>query len=301
MSLRAHPAPGLGFGAVDHALDLDRGDRRKILVNRLATVLSLAVASVLLLALLAILGTVVVRGIGALTVTFFTQGAVDWDQGGALAAIIGSLMLVPLATLIAAPIGIGAGVLLAETRSGRFSSLVRTCTEILVGLPPIVVGIFVFMLMVAPVGHTSALAGVVAIAIIMTPLIARSVEEILRLVPGSLREASLALGIPEWRTIMSVVVKGAMGGILTAVMLALARGAGETASLMLTAYSGGQVINEFDMTSATDSLPTFIYYNAGQANDTLVAQAWGASLLLLVFVLLVNLLVRGRSIGRRAQ
>ncbi len=287
--------------AADHSLDETAGDRRGRLVNRVIVALCLAATGLLMAALLAILGFVVVTGLPAINVTFLTQGVTDYNQGGALAAILGSLQLVPLATLMSAPIGILAGVYLAEGGERRFSRVLRVSAELMFGLPPVIIGIFVFTILVAPFGKYSAFAGSVALAVIMLPIITRAVEEVLLLVPGSVREASLALGIPAWRTVVSVVLRTALGGILTAVMLAVARGAGETASLIFTAYGGGQAINAGDLGAPTDSLPTFIYYNSRAPDDILVSQAAGASLLLLAFVLLVNVLVRGRSIGRRAQ
>lgn len=283
-----------------HGLDLTSADRRRIARDRVATGLCVAAAIVLAIVLGVIVGYVVVSGLPSLTPDLIVEGQVDYDQGGAFAAIAGSLQIVPLALVIAGPIGILGGVLLAERGGGRVAAVVRTAVELLNGLPPIVVGIFVFLVMVAPVGGYSAFAGIVAVAIVILPLVVRSVEEVLVLVPGSVREAALALGIPPWRTTISVVVRGAIGGILTALMLAVARGAGETASLTLTSYGGGQVVNIGDLAQPMDALPTFIYYNATQPSDILVGQAWGASLLLLAFIFVVNLLVRGRRIGSRA-
>jgi phosphate transport system permease protein len=286
---------------VDHSLDETGGDRRSRLVNRLVVWICLGVTGLLMLTLAAILAFVVITGLPAISITFLTQGVVDYNQGGALAAILGSLQLVPIATLIATPIGVLAGVYLAEGGQRRFARVLRFCAELMYGLPPVVIGIFAFTILVAPFGKYSAIAGALALAVIMLPIITRAVEEVLLLVPGSVREASLALGIPAWRTVVSVVIRTALGGILTAVMLAVARAAGETASLIFTAYGGGQAINAGDLGAPTDSLPTFIYYNSRAPDDILVSQASGASLLLLAFVLLVNVLVRGRTVGRRAQ
>jgi phosphate transport system permease protein len=138
----------------------------------------------------------------------------------------------------------------------------------------------------------------VALAVIMVPIVARSTEEIVRLVPTSVREAALALGIPVWKTVLRVIVRTALAGILATVMLAVARVAGETAPLILTAV-GNQAANVGDVLSPMDSLPTFIWYASGQPNDLLVGQAWGAALILMLFVLTANLLVRGRTAGRR--
>ncbi len=274
-------------------------DRRRRLTNRLATGLCLAMCALTALSLGAILAFVVGNGLLGLDRQFFTMEATGYNQGGALAAIAGSLQIVPLATIIAAPLGILAGVYLSEQKDGRLASILRVATETMVGLPSVVIGIFVFTVLVLPFKQYSAAAGAAALAIIMVPIIARSTEEILLLVPGSVREAALALGIPVWRTTLSVVLRTALAGILTAVMLAVARAAGETAPLILTAI-GNQALNVGNLTAPMDSLPTFIYFNSGQPDDLLVAQAWGASLVLLLFVLIVNIAVRGRSVGRRA-
>lgn len=293
------PSPLGARPAVTDILRPTRRDRRRAIINRAASLLCLAAAGVVTISLGAILAFVVGNGLLGLDAQFFTRESTAYNQGGALAAIAGSLQIVPLATLLAAPVGILAGVYLAEPHGGRLASVLRFATETMVGLPSVVVGIFAFSVLVLPFRQYSALAGAVALAIIMLPIIARASEEILLLVPGSVREAALALGIPVWRTTLSVVVRTALGGILAAVMLAVARAAGETAPLILTAV-GSQALNVGDVLAPMDSLPTFIYFASGQPDDVLVAQAWSASLVLLVFVLVVNVLVRGRSIGRRA-
>ena len=273
-------------------------ERRRMLRNTIATV----TASLAALGVLTVLGViilfVVVNGLPYIDQQFLTQDAQGYDQGGGLAAILGSLQMVPLAALIAAPIGIMGGIYLAESHQGRVADTVRLATETLAGLPSVVIGIFVFTILVAPVGRDSALAGAVALSVIMIPILARSVEEIIRLVPTSVREAALALGIPVWKTTTRVVVRTALAGILAALMLAVARAAGETAPLILTAI-GNQQVNVGDFTGSMDSLPTFIWLSSGQPSDLLVGQAWAASLVLLVFVLVANILVRGRTAGRK--
>jgi len=247
----------------------------------------------------AIVLMVFVNGIRSLSIQFFTEETFGYEEGGALAAILGTLQIVPLATLIAAPVGILAGVHMAETPGSRLTGVLRLATETLAGIPSVVVGIFAFSVIVVPTASYSAFAAIVAIAVVMIPLVARSTEEIVRLVPGSVREASLALGIPEWRTTVSVVIRTAAAGILTAVMLAVARGAGETAPLILTNV-GNQSVNIGDLGMAMDSLPSFIYFNSGLPSEYLIGQAWAASLVLLAFVLVINVAVRARTIGRRS-
>ncbi len=258
-----------------------------------------AAAGTIVFLLGAIVAMVVINGLRSLSVQFFTEEMFGYEEGGALAAILGTLQIVPLATLIAAPIGVLAGIYMAETPDGRVAGLLRLATETLAGIPSVVIGIFAFTVIVVPTQTYSAFAAIVAIAVIMIPLVARSTEEIVRLVPGSVREASLALGIPQWRTTVSVVIRTAAAGILTAIMLAVARGAGETAPLILTNV-GNQSVNVGDLGNAMDSLPLFIYFNSGLPSEFLIGQAWAASLVLLAFVLVINVAVRARTIGRRA-
>ena len=267
--------------------------------NRIWTALCVGAGGSIVFLLGAIVLMVVVNGLRGLSVAFFTEEMFGYEEGGALAAILGTLQIVPLATLIAAPIGILTGVYMAETPDGRLTGTLRLATETLAGVPSVVIGIFAFTVIVVPMQSYSAFAAIVAIAVIMIPLIARSTEEIVRLVPGSVREASLALGIPQWRTTVSVVIRTAAAGILTAVMLAVARGAGETAPLILTNV-GNQSVNVGDFGQAMDSLPAFIYFNSGLPSEFLLGQAWAASLVLLAFVLVINIAVRARTIGRRA-
>ena len=269
-----------------------------MLANRVMTfTATLASASVLVILVLIIL-FVVVNGLPYIDRQFLTLDTEDFDQGGALAAILGSLQMVPLAAVMAAPIGILGGVYLAESRAGRIPGAVRLATETMAGLPSVVVGIFVFAIMVAPTGKYTALAGSIALAVIMIPIVARSTEEIVRLVPTSVREAALALGIPVWKTTLRVVLRTALAGILAALMLAIARAAGETAPLILTT-TGNQQVNVGNFFGSMDSLPTFIWLASGQPSDVLVGQAWGASVVLLFFVLITNILVRGRTAGRK--
>ena len=166
--------------------------------------------------------------------------------------------------------------------------------------PSILIGVFVFTFLVLPFKQYNAFAGSVALAVIMVPVIMRTTEEILKLVPGSLREASLALGFPTWRTVLSVVIRTGLPGILTGIMLAVARAAGETAPLLFTAL-GSRLVNVGDFSKPMDALPLFIYVNARQPFELQNQQAWGAAFLLLLFVLTVNILVRARTAGRRAQ
>jgi phosphate transport system permease protein len=206
--------------------------------------------------------------------------------------------MIPLAALMAIPIGIAAAVYVSEFSSRRSARIVRFAADVLVGIPSILIGIFVFTLLVLPFHQFNAFAGSVALALLMVPVIMRTAEEILRLIPSSLREASLALGIPMWRTVLSVVLRTGLTGILTGVMLAVARAFGETAPLLFTAL-GSRLVNVGDFSKPMDSLPIFVYTNARAPITALNQQAWGAALLLLLIVLTINIAVRFRSLRRR--
>jgi len=206
--------------------------------------------------------------------------------------------MVPLATVIALPVGILGAVYVAEFGGQRSAAVVRFAADVLVGVPSILIGIFVFTFLVLPFRQFNAFAGSVALAVIMVPVVLRTTEEALHLVPASLREASLALGIPVWRTVLSVTLRTGLPGILTGAMLAVARAMGETAPLLFTAL-GSRLVNVGNFGQPMDALPLFIYRNATQPNAVLNDQAWGAAFLLLLVVLAINVLVRGRSWGRR--
>lgn len=276
-----------------------RSETRRAVVDRAMRGLSLAAAVVCVVPLAAIVLFVVVNGAGALSWDLLTKPAKALGTGGGAAgAILGSLQMVPLATLVAVPTGVLAAVYVSEFASPRTARVVRFAADVMVGLPSILVGIFVFTLFVLPFHQFNGFAGSVALAVLMVPVIMRTTEEILRLIPTSLREASLALGVPVWRTVLSVVLRTGLGGILTGVMLAVARAAGETAPLLFTAL-GSRLINVGDFARPMDALPIFIFVNARQPYPVLNQQAWGAALLLLIFVLTVNIAVRFRTWGRR--
>ena len=250
--------------------------------------------------LFAIIAFVVINGIQALNLDLITKGTKALGVGGgALGAILGSLQMVGLATLMAVPLGILAGVYVNEFSSRRSARSIRFAADVMVGVPSILIGIFVYTLLVLPFRQYNAFAGAVSLAVIMIPVIMRTTEEILKIVPGTLREASLSLGVPVWRTVLSVVIPTGLAGILTGLMLAIARAAGETAPLLFTAL-GSRLVNVGDFSRPMDALPLFIYNNARQPYDALNQQAWGAAFLLLLFVLTVNVLVRYRTWGRRA-
>jgi phosphate transport system permease protein len=260
-----------------------------------------ALAAILcVIPLAAVLIYVTINGLAALNLDLLTKPTRALGiGGGAAGAILGSIQMVALATLIAIPFGVLAGVYVNEFSSSRSARGIRFAADVLVGVPSILIGVFVFTFLVLPFKQYNAFAGSVALAVIMVPVIMRTTEEILKLVPGALREASLALGIPTWRTVLSVVVRTGLPGILTGIMLAVARAAGETAPLLFTAL-GSRLVNVGDFTRPMDALPLFIYVNARQPVELQNQQAWGAAFLLLLFVLVVNVLVRARTAGQRA-
>jgi phosphate transport system permease protein len=282
-------------------LQRSRSDRRRAAFDRTMRTLALVAALICVVPLGAVILFVVINGAPALNLDLLTKAPKALGTGGgAASAILGSLQMVPLAAGMAVPIGIAAAVYVAEFSGSRSARIVRFAADVLVGIPSILVGIFVFTLLVLPFHQFNAFAGSVALALLMIPVIMRTSEEILRLVPGSLREASLALGIPMWRTVLSVVLRTGLSGILTGVMLAIARAFGETAPLLFTAL-GSRLVNVGDLSKPMDSLPVFVYTNARAPITILNQQAWGAALLLLLIVLTINVAVRARSFRRNAS
>ena len=251
----------------------------------LTGVAAFAVVSVLFL----ILGYLIWNGGTSLSLNFFTQlpKPVGETGGGMANAIVGSLKLLFLAAVMGLPVGLLTGVYLAEFGGKTFSFIVRYTTDLLNGVPSIVIGIFAYSLVVLPVKHFSALAGGVALGIMVIPITVRSTEEFLRAVPGNMREAAMALGASKWKTIATVVLPAASGGILTGMLLALARVAGETAPLLFTAFGNRFWSQGWGQPIA--SLPVMIYTYAVAPYDDWHRQAWAAGLVLLGLVLLSNL------------
>jgi phosphate transport system permease protein len=251
----------------------------------LTGIAAFAVVSVLFL----ILGYLLLHGGTSLSWDFFTKlpKPVGESGGGMANAIVGSMKLLLLAAVMGLPVGLLAGVYLAEFGGKTFSFVIRYTTDLLNGVPSIVIGIFAYSLVVLPVKHFSTLAGGVALGMMVIPITVRSTEEFLRAVPGSLREGAMALGASKWKTIATVILPAASGGILTGMLLALARVAGETAPLLFTAFS-----NRFwspGWGQPTASLPVMIYTYAIAPYDDWHRQAWAAGLVLLMLVLLANL------------
>lgn len=239
-----------------------------------------------------ILGTVIYRGASGLNWAFFTQipKPVGETGGGMSNAIIGSVMLLAFASVIGVPLGIGAGVFLAEYGRNKFGNAVRFTADVLNGVPSVIIGLTAYALVVVVQKHFSLLAGSVALGIMMIPTISRTTEEVLLLVPQSIREAALGLGIPRWRTIVSVVLRTASAGIVTSIMLAFARIAGETAPLMFTAF-GNQYWN-VNPNQPTAALPLQIFAYSIMPYEQAHQQAWTGALVLISMIMFTVIVFR---------
>ncbi len=272
--------------------------RRRQVVNVAATVACGLMVLAALVPLASVLWLVVSKGLSGLTPGFFVHrpAPVGEPGGGVGNAIVGTLYMVAMACLVALPVGIGAGVFLAERGQGALGRAVRFTAEVLTGVPSIVLGIVAYAIVVVPMHRFSALAGAVALSLVMIPPLARATEEFVRLVPATLREASLALGVPGWRTTLSVVLRTALGGVVTAALLAVARAAGETAPLLFTALNNQYWNLRPDQPTA--SLTVQIYNYAVSPYESWHAQAWSAALVLLLLVGLLNLGARVASRDR---
>jgi phosphate transport system permease protein len=275
--------------------------RTRQVVNGLMTVLCGSAVVIALVPLASVLWLVISKGAHSLSMDFFTKLPVPVGEvgGGVGNGIVGTLFMVGLASLFGLPLGVGAGIFLAERGDGKLGHAVRFTAEVLAGVPSIVIGVVAYGLIVLPMRRFSALAGAVALAILMIPTLARATEEMIRLVPRSLREASLALGVPAWRTSLSVVLRTALAGLINAALLAIARAAGETAPLLFTALNN-QYWNVHPL-QPTSSLTVQIFNYAISPYEDWHAKAWGAALCLLILIgtlsLLARLVTRRRSIA----
>ena len=283
-----------GTGTVAHpmARPRARGLARRRGTSVVMIALTCIAAALAIVPLIAILLYLLKQGASALSLDFFTNMPKPvGDPGGGMAnAIVGTLILISIASAVGLPVGIGAGLYLAERRGTRLANLVRFLADVLNGLPSIVMGIFAWQFLVRPFGHFSALAGGVAIGAMMIPLVTRTTEEMVRTVPQALREAALALGYPRWRTSLQIVLRTALGGIVTGVLVAVARVAGETAPLLLTAFG-----NQFWSTKVNQpiaALPLQVFTYAISPYDEWHAQAWAGALVLIGLVLVISILAR---------
>jgi phosphate transport system permease protein len=267
-------------------------------VNVLMSWLAGAAAGLVVLPLLLIFGFLMWQGATAVNVDFFTHlpKPVGEVGGGMANAIVGSLVLIALAAGLGLPLGILGGLYLAESRDRRLPWLARFLADVLNGVPSIVIGIFAYAVIVLPMKRFSALAGGFALAVIMLPIVVRTSEELVRLVPASLREAALALGIPEWKVLLRVVLPTARAGIITGVMVAIARIAGETAPLLFTAFGNRFWHQGLDQPIA--ALPLQIFAYAIAPYDDWHRQAWAGALVLIGLVFVVSLAARVATSGR---
>lgn len=265
---------------------------RRFLTDRLATTLATVAAVVVLAPLFAIFGYLLYKGAGAINLAFLTQAPKPiGDSGGGMGnAIAGSMLILIVGSAIGLPLGIGTGIYLAEYGRGRFAMAVRFFSDVLNGVPSIVIGIAVYAMVVVPQKHFSAFSGGVAVGIMMVPTIARATEEMLLLVPRTIREAALGLGIPEWRTTLSITLRTASSGVITGIMLAFARVAGETAPLLFTAF--GNQYWSWKVTEPVAALPLQIYVYAISPYDEWHRLAWAGALVLIVLIVSTVALVR---------
>jgi phosphate transport system permease protein len=265
---------------------------RRRLTDHVMTGLAIVTVILVLVPLFAIFAYLVYRGIGSLNWSFLTQTPkpVGEAGGGMANAIVGSAVILFLASLIGVPIGVGAGIYVAEFGRNRFGDAIRFTADVLNGVPSIVIGIVAYSIVVLTQGHFSALAGGVALSIMMIPTITRTTEEMLLLVPQALREAAYGLGIPRWRTTLSITLRTATSGVITGIMLAFARVAGETAPLLFTAL-GNQFWN-IKVTEPTAALPLQIYTYALSPYDDWHRQAWAGAFVLIVLIVTAVAAVR---------
>lgn len=267
-----------------------RGVRRW--VSNFMVGLMIAAVIVAVLPLLLILLTLIVRGASSLSLAFFTRPPVPAGEtgGGVAHAIAGTLMVVGVASLIGVPLGVGAGIYCAEYPGTRLSKISRFLADVMNGTPSIVVGVFAWTLIVARQKHFSGYAGSAALAMLMIPMVMRTTEELIKLVPHSLREAALALGYPRWRTSLSIVLRTALPGIVTGSLLAIARTAGETAPLLFTAL--GSQFMSFHMNEPIAALPLTVFTYAIGPYEEWHRYAWATALVLILVVLVLSIAAR---------
>lgn len=264
---------------------------KRRIVNAIMTSLTAACAVVATFVLVVILGYIAIKGFSSLSLEFLTATPKPVGEGGGIGnAILGSALMTLLAAAIGLPVGIAAGVYLAEYGKNWYGNSIRFVADILIGIPSIIIGIFIYTTVVLPMGRQSGLAGGLALAVIMIPIVARTTEEMIKLVPNSMREAALALGAPQWRVSWNIVLPAAASGIATGAMLAIARITGETAPLLFTALNSRFYNYYYDQPMSSLTVQIFNY--ATGPFETEHAMAWAATLLLVGLILLINILVR---------
>ena len=281
------------------------GARRRHLVDRLMSGLVFAAVAIAVVPLVVVIGSVLIEGLPAISLSFFTNLPTPptIGGGGIANAIVGSAIMVALATAISIPVGMGAGIYFSEWPESRLSFVSSFTNDVLAEFPTITLGFFVYIILVLPTRTFSGLAGALALSIIMIPIVARTTEESLKIVPVSLREASMALGIPRWKTIIRVVIGTGRRGLVTGVLLSLARAAGETAPLIFTAFYSEYIPKT--LLTPFGSIPYLIYYYSISDYPQWHTLAWGAALILVAFMLALNLGLKGyigrKSMGARAE
>jgi phosphate transport system permease protein len=272
--------------------------RRRSLVNRVMTYLVYASVGLAVIPLFLILVDTIIKGAATINLRFLTSlpTPVGIPGGGIANALVGSFVMVGIASLIAIPVGVGAGIFFSEWPESKISSMSSFTNDVLAEFPSIVIGVFVYVVIVLTTRTFSAIAGAVALSIIMIPIVARTTEESLKIVPHTLREASMALGISRWKTITSVVIGTGKRGLVTGILLAVGRAAGETAPLIMTAL--GTSFFASSLFQPTAAVPLLIYEYAISPYPDWQANAWGAALVLILIMLTLNLLIK-LVVGRR--
>lgn len=260
--------------------------------NTLFLLLTLAAALAVLIPLFMIIQFVLVQGASSLSWSFFTelQKPVGEVGGGMRHAILGTIYIVGLGALIAIPIGVTCGIYLSEFSKSKLSKTLKMTVDLMSGIPSIVIGIFSYLIVVVPLKSFSALAGGISLSIIMLPIIIKTSEEILKLVPNHIREAGLALGLPRWKVILFIILKGSISNLLTGIILAISRAAGETAPLLFTAF--GNMYLSYSLNEPMASLPVQIYTYAISPYKDWQRQAWAGAFVLMVLILTMNLFAR---------
>jgi phosphate transport system permease protein len=269
------------------------GEQKRRRADRVAILLMRAAAAVAVAPLIALMIFVTLKAIPWLGITLFLNNPLD-KEPGIQNAIVGSLQLSVAALLASAPIGIVAGIYLSEYAPRRVASAGELLIDIMLGVPSIIAGLFAYLVLVPVLGF-SGWAAIVALSILMIPVLMRTTQEVLRLVPQGVKEASLALGIPVWKTTLFVTCRTAFSGILTGLVLAFSRGLGETAPLILTAR-GTNAANFLDFGTTMNAMPIVIFQYSNAADSRSIGQAWATALILLAIALVLNVAVRGRSI-----
>ena len=280
--------------AITPQVDLRPGGRlrRRRIVNRIMETIGTLAALAAVAVLVIVVVSVVRKGAPSLSWHFLTSepNLFGGPGGGISSAIVGSILIVAVATAIALPVGVLTAIFLTEFAPPRLAVPIQVVTDVLAGLPTIVVGVFIYGLLV--IGHQqSGFAGAVALSIVMLPLVARAAQEVLLLVPTALREGSLALGVSRWRTVLGVVLPTALGGVVTGTVLAVARAAGETAPLLFTTSIFSNAVTT-DMSHAMPNIPVLIFIYSEQPDTALHQDAWAAAVVLIGFVLVASLLAR---------